>query len=83
MESGFAKKLADTGTSIFFLCAFPDVSIDQSVRDKAVSALKKWLKTEGDKLAYPEYLKLWKGLFYSKSTSSCAHTLIFDRHVDG
>lgn len=50
MESGFAKRLADT---------------DQDVRDKAIKTLGKWLKKQGDSLDYQEYLKLWKGLFYS------------------
>ena len=50
MESGFAKRLADT---------------DQDVRDKAINTLGKWLKKQSGSLDYEEYLKLWKGLFYS------------------
>ncbi len=40
------------------------VPLDQSVRDKALKALKVWLKSEGDNLDYAEFLKLWKGLHY-------------------
>lgn len=41
------------------------ICVDQSVRDRAVTTLKKWLKAEGEKLSYEEYLKLWKGLFFA------------------
>lgn len=65
METGFAKKLSDSGIKIYVYLADFDHILDQEVRDKALLTLKRWIKSEGNALPYEEFLKLWKGLFYS------------------
>lgn len=65
MEASFGKKLASTGIRQVLFRACCVWFLEQDVRDKAIKTLRKWLKIEGGKLSFEEFLRLWKGLFYS------------------